>query len=168
MHLNEIIEKLVLWDNQLREKAVESIEVVKPCNRCYQCCINKLVFLSIPEILRILEMDEAEKIEITKKGVLIKHDAGGKCAFLERGLCSIYDERPFQCLTYPVIFSPTVRQTYVFLGVKGGKMYFNCISETMVCRIEEDAFEEILRERLNFLRINYEVLPIFLHRYFSL
>jgi Fe-S-cluster containining protein len=81
------------------------------CTRCGNCCTGApgYVWLTNKEILtiaRLVELPKAEFLAVYTKraprGVTLREKANGDCVFFDasRG-CTIYENRPRQCRTWP-------------------------------------------------------------------
>jgi len=167
--INEIIE-LTEEHIKLIKKAKRSIEYIQECYRCGFCCLNKEILVTIPEVIIILnklpyKVDEIFNINKNKYTISIKTkeiDGAPYCWFLwkigAKTECSIYNFRPFQCLTYPVIFHPSVKEFSVY----GGKFFsyyaFECQGiglKLCTALVKKSTFKKITEKRLKFLEKNY-------------
>ncbi len=84
------------------------------CRRCSACCRGEpgFVFLTRPDVLRILKRLRigytefyAEYCRTVDTGLgmalSLREKPGYDCVFWGEGGCSIYEDRPVQCSTYP-------------------------------------------------------------------
>jgi len=172
--MHDILQKvrsLIQQDIQLFKFARKSINVIKKCSMCSWCCHNNVIFLTIPEAIRILAFTKAD----IKKIFEIKHyirlkQRKRKCVFLRNGKCAIYDVRPFQCMTYPIIFNPLVfmKKEKVEIAHENDTFLFTCappnVSKKCTLSVNTDLFNAISLVRLQFLQRNYEVLATLLRK----
>jgi len=162
------VEDLVKIDSNLRELAIKNMSYVEPCHFCGFCCQNRRILVTIPEIKRILTytgetFDNVFKIEDNELSISIKTkeiDGEEYCVFYENGKCSIYPVRPFQCLSYPIIFNVFYDKLPTYWRVERGYFYFRCQRDHhRKCRmkIKSKAFADITIKRHEFLEINYKI-----------
>jgi len=84
------------------------------CTRCSKCCRHDpgYVFLSKNDIVRLSSLLKINKEEFLEKycktvnlGILKRisliEKKNNDCIFWDNGGCTIYDQRPLQCKTYP-------------------------------------------------------------------
>ncbi len=83
------------------------------CTQCGACCVGEpgTIYVSSPEIEAIAAAIDLTINDFTAQYLYpfrdshsIKEDADGRCLFFDDG-CTIYDNRPLQCRTYPFWFS---------------------------------------------------------------
>ena len=169
--VDEII-KLTSEHIKLVKKAKRSIETIRPCYRCGYCCQNKEILVTIPEVVLILnKLDyKVENIfninkEIYTISIKTKEIEGKPyCRFLWKTefktRCTIYNIRPFQCLTYPIIFHPLFKKLEVYKGKFLSYYIFECQGKaikTCILLVKKSTFKKLAEERLKFLRKNYEI-----------
>jgi len=160
------IDELIEEDDRLREKAKESIQEVEECHRCGWCCANKRILVTIPEMVRILRhtgkrFSDIFVVEKNKLSVSIRtKKINGKrfCIFYDNGLCRIHEVKPFQCMTYPVIFHPFIFKINPPILVGSHKYMFTCQSPSGAkarYTIYVRDFNDITQARLALLEENY-------------
>ena len=141
----------------------EKVRIISPCAKCGLCCIEKNVFITVDELRRIkeytgMDIDEFAEVYHSPLGVvtiLLKKDWYGRCIFLKNSLCSIHEVKPFQCRTYPVIYSPMIAP----VEVREGVYVFRCASGNMVVEVDADYFWEETKRRTRYLFEYYSRPP---------
>jgi len=131
-----------------------SVRIVSPCVKCGKCCIGRTIFITIEELKRIREytkmnIDEFAEVHHSPLGIVtivLKQDRYGRCVFLRNSLCSIHEVKPFQCRTYPVIYSPLILPEE-----RDGKYIFRCTSGKMVVEVKVHHFWEETKRRTRYL-----------------
>lgn len=159
------IKKLTEADAKLYKYAEKHINVLSPCNNCGYCCRNNRILVTLPEIIRILkftemDFDDVFIIEDNNLSVAIRKNDEGYCMFRAEGKCTIYPVRPFQCMTYPVLFVGFYRELPTFANEDSEQIYFNCESindKKMKCSVDYFVFKRYSEQRYRFLRSNYFV-----------
>lgn len=172
LSIEEKIWDLIDDDYRLYTDAQKAIKMVKPCQMCGWCCKDNNIFITIPEAIRILAYTKARmrKVFIFDKTVnhLRLKNVDGYCVFYDNGRCRIHKIKPFQCMTYPVIFHPIVLEEdfgdKLKVIFKEDFIEFRCgspIADKCTYVVETKAFQEVASSRLTFLMKNYH-LQIFL------
>ena len=151
----------------LKELANKKIKILKPCEQCGTCCKNKMIFLTpdeVSKIARYLNSDPHNFAEVYYDGIFpriaLKHKPDGSCIFLtEDNKCKIHEVKPFQCHTYPILFTPLVEKT-----AKSERDYyiFSCTTGKCVAKISKKDFRELTTLRQIYLMKAYSS-PEFQH-----
>lgn len=160
---NKMVKLLIEADARLHRFAKNYINVLSPCNNCGYCCKNSRILVTIPEMVRILKFtemnfDDVFVIESNNLSVSIKSSDKGYCIFRSGGKCAIYPIRPFQCMTYPVVFVEFYRELPTFLYGDANQIVFECQSNSnrkMRCSVGSDVFKVITHQRYSFLSYCY-------------
>ena len=83
------------------------------CTECGQCCSNPEGFVTITEVeataiakqLSLSREDFLQQFTMRNdeaEGLIeLKSHANGDCIFLDNERCTVYEQRPLQCRTYP-------------------------------------------------------------------
>jgi uncharacterized protein len=92
------------------------------CNCCGRCCHNKRIQTSPYEVLRLarnLELSTGEFLNrhIDSEGPYLRVMENGACVFLKGKGCSVHEDRPLACRTYPLglYVSPEGVETFLEL-----------------------------------------------------
>lgn len=124
----EEVDKIVIELSQSVEKEID-------CKSCANCCKSLMVAPNYPDISKLAEAVNLETNEFKKK--YMKRDFEGDmcfkqkpCPFLKNNLCSVYENRPTTCRTYPHL------QKGNFIARLG-----NVLSNLKVCPIAFNTFE---------------------------
>ncbi len=77
------------------------------CNACGRCCVNKRIQTNPYEVLRLarnlgLKTGEFCRQYLDKEGPYLRVTAEGSCIFLDNKGCSVHQDRPIACRTYPL------------------------------------------------------------------
>ena len=77
------------------------------CNRCMSCCHDAHIALDPYEIARLARNLRISTTEFIAKyliegGIVLRNKHGGACGLLGDGACSVYQDRPLVCRTYPL------------------------------------------------------------------
>ena len=74
-------------------------------DNCSECCLETEMTLSEKDITRIESLGyKIEEFLEEKEGFMTLKNIDKQCFFLKDGLCSIYDNRPYGCRFYPLIY----------------------------------------------------------------
>jgi uncharacterized protein len=101
------------------------------CKQCANCCRSLHAEFKKSELLHIATT-LGQSIEAFKKQFMSEGEVNPPCPMLDGKLCSIYENRPEVCRTYPHLEKP--RFTSRLMGV---------IDNVAVCPIAFNAFEEL-------------------------
>ena len=101
------------------------------CKQCANCCRSLHAEFKKSELLHIA-MTLGQSIEVFEKQFMSEGEVNPPCPMLDGKLCSIYENRPEVCRTYPHLEKP--RFTSRLMGV---------IDNVAVCPIAFNAFEEL-------------------------
>lgn len=76
-----------------------------PCLRhgCHACCVGTRMTLTERDVARLEAAGHRHFCRENARGELRILTGGGRCIFLQDGLCSAYDGRPDGCRTYPLV-----------------------------------------------------------------
>jgi Fe-S-cluster containining protein len=76
-----------------------------PCleHDCHECCVATTMTLTEEDVTRLTALGYRKFYRVNQAGDLQLVNAGGRCVFLEEGLCSAHDHRPEGCELYPLI-----------------------------------------------------------------
>ena len=77
------------------------------CNRCMSCCHDAHIALDPYEIARLARNLRISTTEFIAKyliegGIVLRNKHGGACSLLGERVCSVYQDRPLVCRTYPL------------------------------------------------------------------
>ena len=77
------------------------------CNRCMSCCHDAHIALDPYEIARLARNLHISTTEFIAKyliegGIVLRNKHGGACSLLGERVCSVYQDRPLVCRTYPL------------------------------------------------------------------
>jgi Fe-S-cluster containining protein/deoxycytidine triphosphate deaminase len=78
----------------------------RPCleNGCTNCCHGTEMPLTENDMVRLRSLGY-EDFWVEEDGWMTLRNIDGRCHFLERNRCKIYNERPVGCTFYPAVFS---------------------------------------------------------------
>lgn len=136
------LEEMYKEEQELYRKLDETIEVVKPCRQCGECC-RGVIFITAFEAARIMQKGWKDFYDTDGLVILLKR-RDRYCIFLEDGKCLVHDVKPFQCRAFPVAVHPIYR----------GKKVFEC--RNAVYRVNEK-FSELITRRMAFLTKYYNL-----------
>ena len=72
---------------------------------CFECCLETEMPLSEKDITRISGLGfNIEDFLDEQDGFMVLRNIDGKCFFLNKGKCKIYENRPEGCTYYPLIY----------------------------------------------------------------
>jgi uncharacterized protein len=109
------VEGHLLQGRSLTRKSIFSYT----CNTCGRCCHYKRIQTSPYEVLRLarnLGLSTGEFLSrcIDSEGPYLRAVENGACVFLDGKGCSVHEDRPLACRTYPLglYVSPEGRETF--------------------------------------------------------
>jgi Fe-S-cluster containining protein len=76
-----------------------------PCleHDCHACCVATTMTLTEDDVSRLKSLGYRKFYRSNASGDLQLVNVGGRCIFLEGGLCAVHDHRPEGCELYPLI-----------------------------------------------------------------
>ncbi len=77
------------------------------CNACGRCCFNKRIQTNPYEVLRLarnlgMKTSDFARQYLVKEGPYLRVTAEGACIFLDNKGCSVHQDRPIVCRTWPL------------------------------------------------------------------
>ncbi len=138
---------------------LEKIKIIRDCDRCGRCCYCKKIYVTEEELNEIREYVnntglEIEFYEVEGIHIVLKQKEDGSCIFLQDHECLIQPVKPFQCRTYPVIYSPAAL-VVSDIRITKNLLTFLCQSGKCAYSVEISDFIEGCRARVEYLEDEY-------------
>ncbi len=129
------------WDGEKLDCAVHEIlsEVTSAidCTKCAVCCLEMGISVEPEEIDRMARHTGMSSEEFESRNVVMDSDwsekimAESPCMFLDKKLCTIYNDRPVVCRDFPHLHKPDFRSRLfsVFNNAGTCLIVFNVLEE---------------------------------------
>ena len=111
------------------------------CRKCANCCKTCGPILKMPDVRRLTKHLNLKLADFQQKYLMVDKEGEGysfrqiPCPFLQQNLCSVYNQRPGDCRSYPHLH----KKDFVFRLAQA-------VSNCSVCPIVFNVYEE-LKER---------------------
>ena len=108
------------------------------CRKCANCCKACSPILKRPDIQRLSKHLNLKPADFQQKYLVVEEEEDGycfreiPCPFLHENLCSLYDQRPADCRSYPHL----QKNDFVF-------RLLQAVSNCSVCPIVFNVYEEL-------------------------
>lgn len=130
------------WDGERLDSVVHEIlrEVTAEidCTKCANCCLEMGISVEADEIERMARHMGLSPDEFESRYVVVDPDWGEKiiaespCMFLDKKLCTIYEDRPAVCREFPHLHKPDFRSRL-----------FSVVNNAASCPIVFNVLEEL-------------------------
>jgi len=92
--------------------------IISPCNKCGKCCHDREIRITPDEaeIISAAADKPVQEFAVQQGRVFILRTIDNRCIFLKDRRCMIYEAKPFQCKTYPIIYHHLALKSKEFKG----------------------------------------------------
>lgn len=151
------MESLIEQHEKIYAQALKSIKIVEPCEMCGLCCKVSTIRITLPEVIQILkytkkEFNEIFTIDPILNAIEIRKN-GNSCIFLKNGKCQIYQIRPLQCISYPILFVSFYKELPTFRHTKESFAYFKCEGEGCIYKIKLKKLNKLVQLKHAYLTV---------------
>jgi len=119
-----------------------------PFKLCNVCCINTEMPLLEEDIERITKHGFKREYFVKEKdGFLVLKNQKGKCVFLKKRKCIIYQDRPLGCRLYPLIYDIDFKNATIDYECPQKEFFYKYTKNKELIKLLEKTVNQLLVEK---------------------